>query len=59
MPDADDQEPPRWRQLCSQLRHETDHAKFEELLAEINRILTEHEKAKAAKTSLRQFQNLV
>jgi hypothetical protein len=51
MPDADDQEPPRWRQLCSQLRHETDHAKFEELLAEINRILTEHEKAKAAKTS--------
>ena len=39
-----DSEPPRWRQLCSALQQEQDLAKFQLLLEEINRVLSEHEK---------------
>lgn len=45
------QEPPRWRELCSELQRERNPVKFEALLEEIDRLLTEYEKkqAKAAR----------
>jgi hypothetical protein len=41
----DDQEPPGWRELCDQLKTETDRDKFKALLAQINDLLRTHEKA--------------
>jgi len=41
----DDQEPPGWRELCAQLRTETDRDKFKALLAKIENLLRTHEKA--------------
>jgi hypothetical protein len=35
-------EPPFWRGLCTELQREPDPAKFEVLLAELNRLLTEY-----------------
>jgi len=51
MPNMDDHEPPRWRQLCAELQREADPAKFQALLEEIDRVLIEYEKTKQAKKS--------
>lgn len=48
MPSQDDKEPPRWRELCEALRRETDPEKFNALVKEIDRVLTEYEKRKRA-----------
>ena len=39
-----DMEPPRWRELCSELQREKNPARFQALLEEINRLLREYEK---------------
>lgn len=44
MPYLDDQEPQGWRE-CAQLKTESDPAKFRELLQQMDRLLTAHEKA--------------
>jgi hypothetical protein len=40
-----DQEPQGWRELCAKLKTERDPEKFRELLQQIDRVLTAHEKA--------------
>jgi hypothetical protein len=45
MPHPNDKEPPLWRKLCSELQREDDPAKFQALLAEIDRILKAYEKS--------------
>jgi hypothetical protein len=45
MPYLNDQEPMGWRELCAKLKMERDPEKFRELLQQIDRVLTAHEKA--------------
>jgi len=42
---TDEQEPKGWRELCAQLQTEKDRDKFRELVDQINRLLSAHEKA--------------
>jgi hypothetical protein len=40
----------RWFQVCEQITREVDHAKFESLLAELNKLLDEEEAERGDKT---------
>jgi hypothetical protein len=44
VPRFHEQEPLGWRELCAKLRTETDPEKFQNLVDEINRLLTAYEK---------------
>ena len=39
-----DPPPPHWRELCSELQRDNDPDKFQALIEELNRLMTEHEK---------------
>jgi hypothetical protein len=41
----EEQEPKGWRELCAKLQTETNPERFQELLDQINRLLSAHEKA--------------
>jgi hypothetical protein len=44
VPRFQQQEPLGWRELCEKLQTETDPAKFQSLVDEIDRLLTAYEK---------------
>ncbi len=48
MPRPNEIEPPLWRKLCSELQRESDPAKFQALLEEIDRVLTAYEKKRTS-----------